>query len=86
MGVRKMVERIQISIPKEIKRELDKRLKGLEMNRSKFFVIAAYQYLRELKKKEIREKLAQGYEQMRGEGKKIASETFNSQIDTLKNL
>lgn len=85
-GDNKMVERIQISIPKDIKRELDRQLKELEMNRSKFFIVAAYQYLRELKKKEIRKKLEQGYEQMREESKEIANETFNSQINTIKNL
>ena len=81
-----MVKRINITIPAELKKEVDSWLENINMTRSKFFAIAAYQYSKELNKKRIRQALEEGYEQMRCESEEIASEAFDIQREIIRDL
>ena len=79
-----MTEKIQISIPKEAREELDQYIKHLDMNRSRFFLIAAYKYFNELRKKEMREILAEGYLALAGESVEVVRSARMLQAKTLK--
>ncbi|MDD5430477.1 MAG: hypothetical protein PHE97_07170 [Candidatus Omnitrophica bacterium] len=74
-----MVERINITIPAKFKKEVDTYLKKMDVTRSKFFIIAAYQYMKELEKKKIRQELEEGYEQMSSVSDQIANDSYSIQ-------
>ena len=80
-----MTERINIAIPKNIKCEIDQFVdKEDDMNRSQFFVIAAYYYLQQIRKSQLKEKLAEGYSAMAEEIKELSRLTRNKQNKSLK--
>ena len=81
-----MVTRVQITMPTDIKEDIDKRIKQLQITRSKFFVVAAYQYLAELKKKQLRKELRKSYGEIRQEAADIADEVFEMQTDIVTEL
>lgn len=81
-----MTEKIQISMPGKVKKELDKYIEHLDMNRSKFFIVAAYKYMEEHRKKEIHQKLVEGYSAMAAESEsiKVVRAARTLQAKTLK--
>ena len=82
-----MTERINITIPKNIKCEIDQFVdKDDDMSRSRFFVIAAYHYLQQIRKSQLKDKLEEGYSAMAKETKELLSLTRAKQIDSLKHI
>jgi metal-responsive CopG/Arc/MetJ family transcriptional regulator len=80
-----MVEKINITIPKDIKCEVDRFVDQEEdMNRSRFFAIAAYYYLQQIRKSQLVKKLEEGYSTMADETKELSDLVRDKQIKALK--
>ena len=80
-----MTEKIQISIPKEVKKDLDAYIKRHEITRSTFFLIAAFKYLKELEKKETRKKLIEFYTSAEIKSDKLVKSAKKLQAKALNN-
>lgn len=82
-----MTERINITIPTDIKCEVDQFVEEKEdMNRSRFFALAAYHYLQQIRKAQLKERLAEGYSAMAEETKELSRLARSKQINSLKNI
>ncbi|MDY7221018.1 CopG family ribbon-helix-helix protein [Halalkalibacterium halodurans] len=69
-------KRIVVNLPQHLLNEVDGVIKQEKVNRSEFFSQATKMYLRERKKRQIREKMQQGYLEMAKINLNIASEAF----------
>lgn len=82
-----MSERINITIPKDIKREVDRFVdKEEDMNRSRFFAIAAYHYLQQIRKSQLKEKLVEAYSVMGEEVRGLLRSARTKQITSVKHI
>lgn len=69
-------ERIMINLPQHLLNEVDGMIKQENVDRSEFISQATKMYLRERKKRQIRETMQQGYMEMAKINLNIASESF----------
>ncbi|KSU77385.1 ribbon-helix-helix protein, CopG family [Fictibacillus enclensis] len=69
-------KRIVISLPQQIINEIDRMIKNENLDRSEFIHQATKMYIREKKKRHIRESMRQGYMEMAKINLNIASEAF----------
>ena len=69
-------KRIMITLPQHLLNEVDGFVKQEKMNRSEFISQATKMYIRERKKRQIRESMRQGYMEMAKINLNIASEAF----------
>ncbi|MCK0473875.1 MULTISPECIES: CopG family ribbon-helix-helix protein [Halalkalibacter] len=69
-------ERIVINLPQHLLNEVDGMIKQENVDRSEFISQATKMYLRERKKRQIRETMQQGYMEMAKINLNIASESF----------
>ncbi|WP_211235563.1 MULTISPECIES: CopG family ribbon-helix-helix protein [Fictibacillus] len=69
-------KRIVINLPQQIVSEVDRIIKSENLDRSEFIHQATKMYLRERKKRHIRESMRQGYMEMAKINLNIASEAF----------
>nr|WP_272885662.1 ribbon-helix-helix protein, CopG family [Fictibacillus marinisediminis] len=69
-------KRIVISLPQQIINEVDRMIKNENLDRSEFIHQATKMYIREKKKRHIRESMRQGYMEMAKINLNIASEAF----------
>ncbi|UOE94361.1 antitoxin [Alkalihalobacillus sp. LMS39] len=69
-------KRIMVNLPQHILNEVDGVIKQENVNRSEFIYQATKMYLRERKKRKIRETMQQGYMEMAKINLNIASEAF----------
>ncbi|WP_169819149.1 CopG family ribbon-helix-helix protein [Anaerobacillus arseniciselenatis] len=69
-------KRITVSLPQHLLNEVDGLIKRENVNRSEFIHQATKAYLREKKKRQIRETMQQGYMEMAKINLNIASEAF----------
>ncbi|MBP3953312.1 CopG family ribbon-helix-helix protein [Bacillus suaedae] len=69
-------ERIVINLPQHLLNEVDGVIKQENVDRSEFISQATKMYLRERKKRQIRETMQQGYMEMAKINLNIASESF----------
>ncbi|MFV8829992.1 MULTISPECIES: CopG family ribbon-helix-helix protein [Alkalihalobacterium] len=69
-------KRIMISLPQNLLNEVDGVVKQENVNRSEFISQATKMYLRERKRRQIRESMQQGYMEMAKINLNIASEAF----------
>ncbi|WP_017729374.1 CopG family ribbon-helix-helix protein [Halalkalibacterium ligniniphilum] len=69
-------KRIVVSLPQHLLNEVDGVIKEENVNRSEFISQATKMYLRERKKRQIRETMQQGYIEMAKINLNIASEAF----------
>lgn len=69
-------KRIMVSLPQHLLNEVDGLIKKENVNRSEFIYQATKMYLREKKKRQIRETMQQGYMEMAKINLNIAAEAF----------
>lgn len=69
-------KRITVSLPQHLLNEVDGLIKSEKVNRSEFFSQAADAYMREKKRRKIREAMQQGYMEMAKINLNIAAEAF----------
>ncbi|MBU8908765.1 antitoxin [Desertibacillus haloalkaliphilus] len=69
-------KRIMISLPQHLLNEVDGIIEQENVNRNEFIYQATKMYLRERKKRQIRETMQQGYMEMAKINLNIASEAF----------
>lgn len=69
-------KRIVISLPQQVINEVDRMIKNENLDRSEFIHQATKMYIREKKKRHIRESMRQGYMEMAKINLNIASEAF----------
>uniref|UniRef100_A0A1S2MGH4 Antitoxin n=1 Tax=Anaerobacillus isosaccharinicus TaxID=1532552 RepID=A0A1S2MGH4_9BACI len=69
-------KRITVSLPQHLLNEVDGLIKRENVNRSEFISQATKEYLREKKKRQIRETMQQGYMEMAKINLNIAAEAF----------
>ncbi|MBP3041001.1 CopG family ribbon-helix-helix protein [Bacillaceae bacterium Marseille-Q3522] len=72
---------IVISLPQQLLTELDGFVKQENLNRSEFIYQATRSYLRDRKKKHIRESMRRGYMEMAKINLTIASEAFQAEYE-----
>lgn len=75
-----------ISLPEQLLAELDGVLKHEKLNRSEFISQATRMYLRERKKRQIRESMEQGYMEMAKINLNIAAEAFLAEEEAERTL
>ncbi len=76
---KQQTKRIMISLPQHLLQEVDGVVKKEQSNRSEFIRQAMKLYLRERKKRYIRETMQQGYMEMGHINLNIASEAFSAE-------
>ncbi len=82
-----MTERINITIPQSVKSAVDRFVDNeADMNRSRFFAIAAYYYLQQIRKAQLKEKLAAGYSAMAEETRGLSRLARTKQIKSIKHI
>ncbi|EIT87424.1 Putative transcriptional regulator, CopG family protein [Fictibacillus macauensis ZFHKF-1] len=69
-------KRIVINLPQQLINEVDRMIKKENLDRSEFIHQATKMYIREKKKRQIRESMRQGYMEMAKINLNIASEAF----------
>lgn len=79
-------KKIMISLPEQLLAELDGVLKHEKLNRSEFISQATRMYLRERKKRQIRESMEQGYMEMAKINLNIAAEAFLAEEEAERTL
>ena len=79
-------KKIIISLPEQLLAELDGVLKHEKLNRSEFISQATRMYLRERKKRQIRESMEQGYMEMAKINLNIAAEAFLAEEEAERTL
>lgn len=74
-------KRIMISLPDQLLREVDRVVKQEKLNRSELIRQAMKLYLKERKKRYLRESMQRGYMEMANINLHIASEAFHAEED-----
>ncbi|CAM3954290.1 CopG family ribbon-helix-helix protein [Mesobacillus zeae] len=72
---------IMVKLPQHLLTELDGFVKQENVNRSEFIYQATKMYLRERKKRQIRESMRRGYMEMAKINLSIASESFQAEYE-----
>lgn len=72
---------ISVRLPKQLLSELDSYAEIENVNRNEFIYRALKMYLRERKKRQIRESMRRGYMEMSKINLSIASEAFQAEIE-----
>lgn len=72
---------IMVELPEQLLDELDSYVKQENVNRNEFIYQATKMYLRERKKRQIRESMRRGYMEMAKINLTIASEAFQAEYE-----
>ncbi|WP_174496722.1 antitoxin [Salirhabdus euzebyi] len=86
MGVSESSQEIVIKMPKKMVRELDNLGKNEDCDRNDLICQATKMYLREKKKRDIRESMRRGYVEMANINLNIASEAFQAEEEAENTL
>lgn len=80
------VKHINITMPEELIRKIDRIAPKQRTTRSGFIMIAVTISIENLKKKALREKLKKGYQELAGETQKITKEMRSLEEESLKHI